>query len=127
MTKKTTYPETSREAFASLRKEELNQTYKDIIRALGALNEATYEEIATFLMQPSSKIWKRMSELLKMEVVYRPGNKRPLKSNRLGFTWKLTNPGETPQPVTLNKKIEGKSVGEYAQAILKQQDLFSNQ
>src|SRR5258706_6182599 len=92
-------PETSVDAYKSLDPVQLNQIYRDILRALTVLKEGTYEQIADFLMQPAAKIWKRMSDLQKMELVYRPGNKRPLKSNRLGYTWKLVG-DESTAPVT---------------------------
>lgn len=88
-------PETSIAAYKSLEPEELREIYKNIIKALGQLGEGTYEEIAAYLKESPARIWKRLSELHRMELIYRPGNKRLLKSGRNGFTWMLTNPIKT--------------------------------
>ncbi len=68
-----------------------------------------------------------MSELERMELVYRPGNKRLLKSNRNGFTWMLRNPEKTEQPKTetpIAYKKETISAADHANNILKQAELF---
>jgi predicted transcriptional regulator len=91
--------QTSLDAYHSLNAKELNETYKQILSALSVLGEADFETIAAYLKCNPSKIWKRMSELHKMELIYRPGNKRMLKSGRNGFTWMLCNPYKTEQPI----------------------------
>ena len=88
-------PETSIDAFKSLDPRELNETYRQILFSLDQLGEATFEEIASFLHVSPARIWKRMSELGKMELIYRPGNKRKLKSGRMGFTWMKVSPSRT--------------------------------
>jgi predicted transcriptional regulator len=117
------YPETSKEAYRSLDPNQLNQTYRDILKALKQLTEATYEEIAVHLNENPSKIWKRLSELNKAELIYRPGTKRLLKSGRNGFTWKLkTDDNEQDRPF---KPIEGKAVVDFSKTIQGiQQNLF---
>lgn len=82
-------PETSLEAYRSLDLKELNETYRDILKSLGELGEGTFEEIAAHMKVDKSRVWKRMSELEKMELVYRPGKKKLLKSNRNGYVWVL--------------------------------------
>ena len=84
-------PETSNEAYRSLKVSELNETYRLILSALSVLGEGTFEDISAYLKVDKSRIWKRMSELERMQLVYRPGNKRLLKSGRNGFTWCLTS------------------------------------
>jgi len=84
-------PETSLEAYRSLDIQQLNETYRLILGALGELGEGTFEDIAAKMKVDKSRVWKRMSELERMELVYRPGNKRLLKSGRNGYTWMLRN------------------------------------
>lgn len=89
--------ETSVEAYRSLDPRELREIYRQILLALDSLGEATHEEIAAFLHLNPSRIWKRLSEAAKMELIYRPGNKRKLKSGRMGFTWMRSNPSRTKE------------------------------
>lgn len=84
-------PSTSTEAYHSLVPAEMQEIYRLILSALSVLNEATFEEIAAHMRVDKSRVWKRLSELDRMELIYRPGNKRPLKSGRSGFTWMLRN------------------------------------
>lgn len=88
MTKK--LPETSIEAYRSLDVAILNDRYKSILGSLSELGESTFEEISSKMKVEKSIVWRRLSELHKMGLIYRPGNKRVLKSGRCGFTWMLT-------------------------------------
>lgn len=109
-------PETSNEAWRSITNEQLNDTYKQIVYALNQIGEGTFEDIASFLKVDKTKIWKRMSELARMEIVYRPGNKRVLKSGRNGFTWMLCGKGVN-KTTTENKKQQGKSITDHTRTI----------
>jgi len=82
-------PETSNEAWRSITTADLNDIYKKIIDALNVLGEGTFEEIAAVAMVDKSRVWKRLSEMQRMELCYRPGKKKKLKSGRNGFTWML--------------------------------------
>lgn len=112
--------ETSQEAYKALKPEQLRQTYKDILFALSQLGEATSAEIATALKVPHDKIWKRVSEMAAKELIFRPGNKRLMPGGKLGYTWKLTNPGESAAPVT-EKSLAGPTVSDFSKKILQQQ------
>lgn len=98
-------PATSIDAYKSLDIASLNEIYRWIIQSLSGLGEATFEEIAADLRIDKSRVWKRMSELERMELVYRPGNKRLLKSGRNGYTWMLTNSAnpKTEKEITYRK------------------------
>lgn len=110
-------PETSQEAFKALQPEQLRQTYKDILFALSQLGEATTEQIADALKVKPDKIWRRVSEMLRMELIYRPGNKRLLKSGKNGFTWKRAAPGETTETVS-EKALPRVTVSDFSKKIL---------
>lgn len=96
-------PETSIEAHNSLHQEYLSKIYKEIMAALGILGEATSEEIAAYLKRDHDKIWKRLSEMHKMELIYRPGKKKKLKSGRNGYTWMSCKPTTTEAQSFLNE------------------------
>ena len=88
-------PETSIAAYQSLDPRELNETYRQILYALDEIGEGTFEDIAAFLKLNPARVWKRMSELSKMELIHRPGKKKKLKSGRFGYTWMRTSPSKT--------------------------------
>lgn len=115
-------PETSNEAWRSITNEQLNDTYKKIIFALNNIGEGTFEDIASFLKVDKTKIWKRMSELQRMEIVYRPGNKKVLKSGRNGYTWMLC--GKGIKKVATERTPKGNTVSDFSKNILKQSNLF---
>lgn len=110
------YPETSQAAYRSLDPVQVAEIYQRILWALGQLTEATYEEIASSLKLPKEKIWKRMSECQRNGWVYRPGNKRPLQSGRLGFTWKLV--GDTPPEKVTEQSLPGPTVSDYSKKLI---------
>lgn len=117
-------PETSNEAYRSLKVVKVNETYQKILFALAIIKEGTFEDIARQANEEEDVIWKRLSELHDAGKIYRPGNKRPLKSGRQGYTWMLVTKGVAPTKVT-ERSMPGKSISEYSKGIsAHQQDLF---
>jgi predicted transcriptional regulator len=82
-------PQTSIDAFKSLDRAKLSDTYKKIILALAALGSGTFEDIAKKMKVNESVVWKRLSELERANILYRPGTKKTLKSGKLGFVWMI--------------------------------------
>lgn len=126
-------PETSLAAYRSLEVNQLNEIYQKILAALSVITEGTFEDISAWLHVDKSRVWKRLSEMERMQLVYRPGNKRILKSGRFGYTWMLTN-GSVPKTEKQQKELlKGtKSISEIAGNIAKigknlpvQGDIFS--
>lgn len=116
MTKKQ-IPDTSKAAYESLEQSELAEIYRKIMYALVLIGEGTTEEIAASAKISHERIWKRVSELGKMDLIYRPGNKRPMRSGRLGYTWMLTLKG-VPKTEAAERALKtGKSVADYARNI----------
>ena len=98
-------PSTSLDAYHSLDPAQLRDIYKQILAALHFLKSATFEEIAAYMKVDKDRVWKRMSELQKMDLVYRPGGKKKLRSGRLGYLWALTLKG-TPTVQDYSRKME---------------------
>jgi predicted ArsR family transcriptional regulator len=113
-------PSTSKDAYKSLTPAQLTETYGGILEALKKINEGTFEQIAQSMKVKPDKVWKRISELMAMGLIYRPGNKRTLKSGRQGYTYMLSEPGKEKVRTT-ERAIPGKSVGQYAKDILSTQ------
>jgi predicted transcriptional regulator len=87
--RKSNVPETSKDAYKSLDPARLNDSYKKILLALSEIGSGTFEDIAKKMKVDKSVVWKRLSELERANVIYRPGTKKTLKSGRLGFVWMI--------------------------------------
>lgn len=85
--RKSNVPSTSKEAYKSLDPAKLRDIYKRILLALSELGGGTFEDIAQKMKVDKSVVWKRLSELERASIIYRPGAKKKLKSGRSGFVW----------------------------------------
>jgi predicted transcriptional regulator len=84
-------PETSHEAHESMTNELLSKHQSQIIDALKNLKKATSEEIAIYLnWDDKNRSARRMSELERNQIVYKPGEKRKTKYGRNAFVYELT-------------------------------------
>lgn len=104
-------PQTSIDAFRSLKEGEVKQTYSDIIWALSVIKKGTFEDIAKFLKCKPDRIWKRLGELAgkKYDLIERPGERKPLKSGRSGYVWVL----KSGTPI-IERPIPGKSIADFS-------------
>jgi predicted transcriptional regulator len=110
-------PETSLEAYRSLDPTKLSEIHRKIIWALSQMEPSTFEEIAAFIKTDKSIVWRRLSELHKQGLIYRPGIKKALRSGRAGYCWTLTDKS-SPKTMTQEKALRGRCVSEYARSIL---------
>lgn len=109
-------PETSKSAYRSLDPNKLNERYNKILAALGEIKEGTFEQISRAAKLADKVVWKRLSELAAAGLIYRPGNKRKLKSGREGYTWMLTG-AVTEEMQNRERVLGGKSVGDISKEI----------
>lgn len=85
-------PSTSHEAQKSMTKEILSNHHRMIIDALHVLKKATAEEISEYLdWDDKNRSARRMSELEREQIVYKPGEKRKTKYGRNAYVYSLTN------------------------------------
>jgi predicted ArsR family transcriptional regulator len=111
---KQTVQPTSKAAYDSLKPEMLREDYRLILFALKNIKEGTSQEISASLKLPDDKIRKRLSELAKMGLIYKPGHTHVTKSGNKAYVWRLV---EGNEPVQQPKILPGKPVHEYAKAI----------
>ena len=84
------FPETSHEAHQSMTKQLLSNHHIKIIDALKVLKVATAEEIAIHLdWDDKNRSARRMSELEREQIIYKPGGKRKTKYGRNAFVYSL--------------------------------------
>lgn len=83
-------PITSIEAYDSVSYEMLSNHHKLIISALNFLGKATYEEIAGYLnWDDKNRAARRLSELERNQIIYKPGEKRLTKNGRKAYVYSL--------------------------------------
>lgn len=107
---------TSVEAYKSLNPEDLREMYRDIMKALGVLGIASFEDIAAHLKVEKSRVWRRLAEMERMELIYRPGTKKILKSGRQGYEWALTS-ANIVKTEKSERALPGKTVADYSKSI----------
>lgn len=116
-------PQTSKDALASLKSEEIQEMHRRILEALRLIKEGTWHDLAVAMKEKPERIWKRLSELKEKGLIYRPMTRKALPSGRTGFTWRLVG-DESTAPVT-EKALPGKSISDYSKKLIpSQQQLF---
>jgi len=127
MAKKKNIPDTSKEAYKSLNPDEIRGAYRDIMIALSVLIKGTFEDISAYLGEDKSRIWKRLSEMERMGLIFRPGSKKVLKSGRQGYEWALTS-NYIPKTEASEKALKGEAIVDYPRKLIpptyKQLDLL---
>lgn len=95
--KRPNLPSTSHEANRAAVPEMRDAHHQKIIAALRELKIATYEKIGEKAGMDRHQVGRRLNELEKMKVVYKPGLKLKTKSGREAFVYSLTStPVQTP-------------------------------
>lgn len=98
------HPETSTEAYQMMTEPLLGDHHKKIIEALSILKKATAEEIAEFIgWDDKNRSARRMSELERDQIVYKPGEKKKTKYGRSAFVYALIS---TPSEPKEYKQVE---------------------
>lgn len=118
-------PDTSREAYKAATSEMIANHKQQILQALKILKQGTGEQIASRAKLNYWQIQRRLSELEREDMIFKPGLKLPTKTGRLSYVWQLRNP-EQIQITKIEKAMPGKSISEYSKAIsnFSQPELF---
>jgi hypothetical protein len=83
-------PDTSTKAYYSIKNEARENHQSKIIEALKFLGSATYEEISSFLKwDDKNRAARRLAELERLQIVFKPGEKKKTKSGRDAYVYKL--------------------------------------
>ena len=84
-------PKTSIQAYKSMTDDILNNHHRLIVKALLKLGKANFEQIAKYLKwDDPNRAARRMSELERNEIVYKPGAMIKTKSGRNSYVYSLT-------------------------------------
>lgn len=82
---KRSIPQTSKDAHASLKEEDVYEIHLRILEALRLLKEGTWHDISLAMKEKPERIWKRLSELKEKGLIYRPMTRKLLPSGRTGL------------------------------------------
>lgn len=114
--KKKQIPDTSKEAFHSIDPTKIREIHQKILTAIDVIGSGSYQDIAQQMCIEESKVWKRLNEMEKLELIYRPGTKKVLKSGRQGYIWFRTTKS-MPKTEAENKKYNGPAIVDYSRRI----------
>ena len=117
MAKKKNVPETSKEAYDSLDPSQLRETYRKILYAISQMGESTSQEIAAHAKMDHAQIWKRMVDLERMDLIYKPGSKKLNKSGRKAFCYQLKGMA-MPTTQAAEKALKGPAVVDYSRRLI---------
>jgi predicted ArsR family transcriptional regulator len=115
--------DTSADALASIKSEDMKRLYRRIIEALKILGQGSSQQIAAYLTLEDDVVRKRLSELERFGIIYKPGHKVPTKKGRDSYVWQLCSAGAKTD--LQNKVMAGKTIQDYSRTIQSiEQNLF---
>lgn len=118
-------PKTSLDAYKSLSVEQINSHFAKIIEGLKVLGTATAEKLADHLTMQHVQVTRRLSEMERLEIIYKPGTKSKTKTGRDAFNWCLRKAGQIIEHPKTEKVMEGKTVQDFSRDLMPiQQNLF---
>lgn len=82
-------PRTSHAAYREAKKGLIENHQGKILAALESLKSANYETIADHVRLEKHAVGRRLSELERMEKVYKPGTTSPTSAGRMAFNYSL--------------------------------------
>lgn len=113
-------PATSLDAYKSQDPTHISKQYDGIVSALTVLKSASAEQIASYLKMQHVQINRRMSEMERLQMVWKPGGRVPTVTGRSAFAWQLTSEAKPiPTEIVKEPKFRSKSIAEHSKAIQK--------
>lgn len=108
-------PETSLEAYRALDPIKVSQTMIKISDALKVIGEGNFEDIAAAAGMPEPKVWKRLIDCVRGELIHATGETKPTvhgnKSN-------IFAPGPSPERVKRKERVlKGKTISDFSKAL----------
>lgn len=110
--------ETSQEAYHSVTPEMLTDIYKRILDALKVLGRGSAEQIGMQLTIDSIKVTRRISEMVKLGLIYNTGIKTPTRSGRSAYQYSLKGTGTKESAVEKVYDKNKLNASDYANKII---------
>lgn len=119
---KNNFPKTSLQAYDSVKASDMREGhYMKIKKALEHIVWGNYEQIADAADLEKHQVNRRLSEMFRLEMVFKAGYTLPTSTGRQAEVYQLVK----PEAETENKPIEGKTITDFSKALV-QTDLFGN-
>lgn len=120
-------PDTSISAYKGVTIEMLNNHHSKIIKALKELGSGTYEEIANWLgWDDKNRASRRLLEMEKLELVWKPGGKKSTKSGRLAYIYHLRGDQFPKTDEAEKNQFKGQTTtADYANKIIKESNHYT--
>jgi hypothetical protein len=119
-------PSTSHDAYAQA-KPMIAGHHAKILEALKVLGSDTAEGIAKHLCMEHSQVNRRVSEMERLELIYKPGGKKLTKTGRQAFVWCIRGNSLPKTDAEVNQYKKGvKASSDYSKELIAstQQNLF---
>lgn len=114
-------PDTSHDAYASV-KHMITPHHQKILDSLKILGKGSAEQIAFHLKMDHSQINRRVSEMERLELIYKPGLKVATKTGRNAYVWQICGSDGNPI-IKTERSLPGKGISDYSKKLI-QPDLF---
>lgn len=111
-------PDTSLDANKRATLEMREGHYKKIKDALSVLGKANYEKIADYVGLDRHAVGRRVSEMERLEFIYKPGTKSSTKSGRQAYDYCLTGNGMAKTENEVRYKAGEKSAADFANDLI---------
>lgn len=112
-------PQTSKAAYKQAKEGLIEDHKKKITVALGELGVANYEVIATKAKLERHAVGRRLSELEKDNIVYKPGTKSKTKTGRLAYDYCLTSDNTVKTETKSLYTKDQRTAAEFASDVIK--------
>jgi hypothetical protein len=86
------------------------------------MGQGSSQQISTYLTIEDDVVRKRLSELKKMGILYKPGHKVPTKKGCNAYVWQICSAGQKTD--NENKPLPGKSISDFSKELIPQPQLF---
>jgi len=122
---KATVKKTSLEAYRNLNPDSVAAIKKLIIETLKVIGSGSSHQIADYCGKSEDKIRKRLSELEREELIWKPGHRVATKSGNTAYVWALRGDNQPKTQEQENQFKKGQpSTTDYAKNLIQQPQLF---
>lgn len=108
-------PSTSLEAYAALDPIKVSQTMHKITETIKRLGKANYEMVAESSGMPEAKVWKRLIDCVRADLIHRTEDTKLTKSGHKSYLYAA---GPAAEPAKKKERVmRGKYIVDYSRAL----------
>lgn len=111
-------PDTSLAAYRAVTEEMRDNHFSRILKALKVLGRASAEQIALHVGMDHAQVNRRVSELERKELIWKPGSMVLTKSGRMAYVWTIRGDNQ-PTTTASEKLMKGETVSDISKKMQK--------